>query len=411
MRLLLIIIVVVLIGRILRGIISKRSKPIKSRSLKSNKPMTEWQKKIYTVLVFTRLSTRRFFRDRLAIFFGILFPLIFLFVFGGIFGKSGAKVTLNASVINQSSSPLATQLIHKAEKAKVIKVNSSVTTLAEAEDNMARGQLDAALVFPKDFGVVKDHQPYPSGQAVVYYTDNSSQAGQTLVSILQSEFQGQNAKYVSIKVPLTVTGQQLNKKSLTEFDYTFSGLVGFSIIGLGIFGPINVFPELKKQGILRRFHTTPIKVWQYFLSTAASQAIIGLVSLAIMFLVAITVFKLKVIGNYAEIALFLVFSIVLILGIGLAIGGWAKNERQAAPLGNIIVFPLIFLSGTFFPRYLMPDWLQHITGYLPLSPVIDGVRLLTTEGQHLTQVGDQLGIMAIWLVVVYFIAFRVFRWE
>src|SRR6185312_6998154 len=107
---------------------------------------------------------------------------------------------------------------------------------------------------------------------------------------------------------------------------------------------------------LRRLHTTPLKVWQYFLSTMVSQALIGLISLAVMFLVAIGVFHLKVVGNYLEIAAFLVFSIVMILGIGLAIGGWAKNERQAAPLSNIVVFPMMFLSGTFFPRFVMPEW-------------------------------------------------------
>jgi ABC-2 type transport system permease protein len=102
---------------------------------------------------------------------------------------------------------------------------------------------------------------------------------------------------------------------------------------------------------------------------------------------------------------------MMILGIGLAIGGWAKNERQAAPLSNIIVFPMLFLSGTFFPRYAMPEILQKITAFLPLTPVIDGVRLLSTEGQNLTQIGSQLGLMALWTIVIYVIAFRVFRWE
>lgn len=130
-----------------------------------------------------------------------------------------------------------------------------------------------------------------------------------------------------------------------------------------------------------------------------------------MFIVALTVFNLKVVGNYLEIGIFLVLSIITILGIGLAIGGWAKNERQAAPLGNIVVFPMLFLSGTFFPRFLMPDWLQTVSSYLPLTPVIDGVRMIVTEGKHLTQIGPQLGMMAIWIVVIYIIAFRVFRWE
>lgn len=165
------------------------------------------------------------------------------------------------------------------------------------------------------------------------------------------------------------------------------------------------------MGILRRLHTTPLRVWQYFLSVMLGNAVVGLMSLAVMFIVAISVFNLKVVGNYFELSAFLIFSIVLILGIGLSIGGWAKNERQAAPLANIIVFPMMFLSGTFFPRFLMPQWLQGITAYFPLTPVIDGARLIATEGKNLMQLGPQLGIMAVWMVVVYVIAFRVFRWE
>jgi ABC-2 type transport system permease protein len=245
----------------------------------------------------------------------------------------------------------------------------------------------------------------------VLYTQNNQSAGTTLISLLQGQFQQLNGKYVNVQPPFSVAGKQLNDKSLTAFDYTFAGLLGFTILGLGIFGPVNVFPELKKQGILRRLHTTPLKVWQYFVATMLSQAIIGLVSLAVMFTVALTVFNLNVVGNYFEIAIFLVFSIFLILGVGLAIGGWATNERQAAPLSNIIVFPMMFLSGTFFPRFLMPDWLQTVSTYLPLTPVIDGARLIVTEGKSLIDLGPQLALMAGWIVVIYIIAFRVFRWE
>jgi ABC-2 type transport system permease protein len=104
-------------------------------------------------------------------------------------------------------------------------------------------------------------------------------------------------------------------------------------------------------------------------------------------------------------------SIAMILGIGLAVGGWAKNEQQAAPLANIVVFPMMFLSGTFFPRFLMPEWLQKVSAFLPLTPVIDGTRLIATEGKSLLAIGPQFAMVAAWLVVIYIIAFRVFRWE
>jgi ABC-2 type transport system permease protein len=307
-----------------------------------------------TVLVFTKLSTRRFFRDRLAQFFTILFPLIFLFVFGS-FSSGNNNVSFKIALINQSSTAFARNLDNQLHHNKTFKIDNS-TTLAAAKDKMSN-------------------------------------------------------RLVTVQQPFRVNGRELNEKSLTSFDYTFAGLLGFSIIGLGIFGPVNVFPELKKQGVLRRLHTTPLKTWQYFMSTMFSTSLTGFISIAIQFLVAIKVFHLKVNGDYPEIIIFTIFSIFMILGLGLAIGGWAKNERQAAPLSNIVVFPMLFLSGTFFPRFLMPHALQTITNFLPLTPVIDGLRLLITEGKHLTDLGPQLGLMAVWFVVIYGVAFRVFRWE
>jgi ABC-2 type transport system permease protein len=367
------------------------------------------KKKLFTVYVFSKLNTRRFFRDRLALFFGILFPLIFLFVFGGI--SRGNDVSFRVALINNSDTKFAQQFTKEIKDGKVFKVDKAISNFDQAKDKMAKSQLDATIVLPADFGKTDPGAKYPSGQAKVYYTENSQSAGQTLTSLLQDMFKSVNAKFVNSPTPFSVSSQKLTQKSLTSFDYTFAGLLGFSILGLGIFGPMNVFPELKKQGILRRFHTTPLRVWQYFLSTMISQAIIGLVSIAIMFAVAISVYHLKVVGNYFEIAIFLVISIMMILGVGLSIGGWARNERQAAPLGNIVVFPMMFLSGTFFPRFLMPDWLQSVTNYIPLTPVIDGLRLLATEGKHLTDIGPQLGLIAVWGIIIYLIAFRVFRWE
>lgn len=368
------------------------------------------KKSMYTVLTFVKINTKRFFRDRLALFFSIGFPLIFLFVFGSL-NSGGNGASFDVALINNSESAIAKEFVQQSKNNDVLKVDESITTLDEAKDKMSQSQLDAAIVLPQNFGVAAEGQSTPSGQAEVIYTQNNEQSGQALASILDAQFKGLNSQFVNVQAPFSVKAEQLNERSLSAFDYTFAGLLGFAIIGMGIFGPVNVFPELKKMGILRRLSTTPLKVWQYFLSTMIGQAIIGLLSLAVMFLVAIFVFNLQVVGNYFELAIFLILGIITILGIGLALGGWAKNERQAAPLSNIIVFPMIFLSGTFFPRFLMPEWLQNISGFLPLTPIIDGIRLIATEGKHLIDILPQLGLIGVWMVVIYFIAFRVFRWE
>ncbi len=360
------------------------------------------------MLVFAKIAIRRAFRDRTALFFIFLFPLIFLFIFGGLFGKS-SSASFKVALINQSHSASADQLAGQIKGSKLFKVDATLTTLDGAKEKMNRGQLDAAIVLPPDFGSIKDKSP--TGQAAVYYTQNNQTAGQTLTQVLQDQFAAMNVGLTKVTPPFSVKGIQTNDKGLSQFDYTFAGLLGFSIIGLGIFGPVNVFPQLKKQGVLQRLHTTPLRVWQYFLANLVSQSVVGLMTMALMFAVAIAVFHLKVSGDPIELAIYIVLGIITIFGIGLAIGGWAKNENQAAPLSNIVVFPMLFLSGTFFPRFLMPQWLQTASNFLPLTPVIDGLRLIATEGKHLTALGPQLGLMAAWIIVIYSVAFRVFRWE
>lgn len=346
----------------------------------------------------------------MAIFFTVIFPLIFLFVFGSLnSGNNG--VSFRVALINESGSAFAKEFVADAEKSEILKIDKDATNMDKAKDLMDQSQIDATIVLPKDFGNVQAGKQNPSGQAEVIYTQNNAQSGTALSAVLEKQFAAINAKLIPTEEPFTVKSEELKQKSLSAFDYTFAGLLGFSIIGMGIFGPLNVFPELKKMGILRRLSTTPLRVWQYFLSTMLGQAIIGLVSLAVMFAVAIIVFHLNIVGNWIELAIFLIIGIVTILGIGLALGGWAKNERQAAPLSNIIVFPMMFLSGTFFPRFLMPEWLQIASSFLPLTPIIDGIRLIATEGKHLWEITPQLGLTALWMVVIYIIAFKVFRWE
>jgi ABC-2 type transport system permease protein len=367
-------------------------------------------KSLFTVFTFVRINTKRVFRDQLAIFFTIIFPLIFLFVFGS-FSSGNSGVSFRVALLNQSDSSFANDFVKNAKSSGVFKINDDAKNLDQARDLMNKSQIDAAIVLPKDFGITKPGEKAPSGQAQVIYTQNNAQSGSALASVMSDQFTKINEKITGVKPLFTVKGEQLTQKSLSPFDYTFAGLLGFSIIGMGIFGPINVFPELKKMGILRRLSTTPLKVWQYFLSTTLSQLVIGVFAFAAQFIVAILVFHLHIVGNWLELILFLGLGVVTILGIGLALGGWAKNERQAAPLSNIIVFPMMFLSGTFFPRFLMPEWLQTVSAFLPLTPIIDGIRLIATEGKHLWEIAPQLGLIGIWLVVIYIIAFRVFRWE
>jgi ABC-2 type transport system permease protein len=367
-------------------------------------------KKLIPIWSFGRIEVIRTFRDKVALFFTFVFPLIFLFVFGGIFGGN-SDISFNVALINQSESKFSQEFVNEASGEEgVLKVNEEITTLDQAKEKMNRSELDATIILPKGFGVVGE-EGYPTGQAEILYNQNNEQAGQTLGSVLDGVFKSINSQFVNTDTPFTVKTVSTANESQRRFDYTFAGLLGFSILSLGIFGPTNVFPQLKKQGVLRRYHTTTLKVWQYFIANVWAQAVIGLLSVSILFIVAMLVFNLNMNGDYLSLVSFVTLSIAVLFGIGLAIGGWAKNENQAAPLANLITFPMMFLSGTFFPRFLMPEWLQSASYFLPLTPVIDGARLIITEGKTIFDIGPQVGLLAVWGIVIYFIAFKVFRWE
>jgi ABC-2 type transport system permease protein len=381
--------------------LTKSKKPTKAKTTSPK------YRQLFTVLTYAKISLRRYFRDKVAIFFTIAFPLIFLLVFG--LTSKNNDITFHIGLLNQSQSQFSKKFVQQIKNSKTYKVDESVTNLSEAQAKMGRSEIDATLILPPGFGDVKNG--LPSGQAVIYYDQNSLQAAQTMQAVLQGQFESINSKLVKTEAPFSVVAKSTNTKGLTKIDYTVSGLIGFAIIGLGIFGPVNYFPQMKKEGVLRRLHITPLRVWQFFISSVLSNSVIGLLSIGIMIAVATVLLNFRMVGNYFELAIFLVFGILTIFGIGLAIGGWAKNENQAAPLANIIVFPMLFLSGTFFPRFAMPEWLQHVTAFLPLTPIIDGIRMIATEGKHLNEILPQIGLIAIWAVIIYAIAFRVFRWE
>lgn len=361
-----------------------------------------------TIWVLCGMLTRRWFRDPVALFFTFLFPLLFLFVFGSLFRDN--DVSFDVAVINRSDTQFAAQFVEQTKQNGVFKIKDGLANFDQAKEKMGRGEIDSIVELPAGFGAL-DPQGVPHGNVVVYYESSNPQTGQTVGGIMQQVLEGTNKELTHVSPPLAVEQKATKTSNLTRFDYTFSGLIGFSIMSLAIFGMANGFPADKKTGSLRRLRANPLKASQLILATALEYLLIGMLSIVAMFIVGMLLFDFQMRGNYLTLAIFSLIGIFSLFGFGLAIGGWAKNENQSAPLSNLVAFPLMFLSGVFFPIFLMPEWLQSIAHYLPLTPIIEGIRLITTENASLLDLGSELGIITVWTVVIYFIATKVFRWE
>ncbi len=368
------------------------------------------KKALLPVLTFARIDVKRLFRDKVGIFFVFIFPLIFLVIFGSIFNGND-DVSFRIALLNESKTQFASQFVKEIKDNKVLKVDDEISTIEAAKEKMNRGQLEATIILPSDFGVQQEGKQFPSGQARVLYDQSNEQAGQTLSSVLSDVFKEINQKLVPTETPFSAKAESTATKGLTRFDYTFSGILGFTLLSLGIFGPTTVFPRLKQKGVLRRYHTTTLKVWQYFTGNVISNGIIGMIAVAFMFTAALLFFDLNMRGSYFTLASVVLLGTTMLFGIGLSLGGWAKNENQAAPMAQLVTLPMMFLSGVFFPTFLMPEILQNITKFIPLTPIIDSVRLIITENASFADLAPQFAVMSVWTVVIYFIAFKVFRWE
>ena len=377
-------------------------------------------------LVFAVAQFKRSLRDPLSLFFIILFPLIFLFVFGTIFGNS-ADASFKVAVFDHAKSDFSEQFTSKLTEGKAFKISSDIENIDLAKDKMSRGELDSIIELPKTFGEVKtdqdtlceagtvcsspQHPPLPSGEVIVYYSESSPEAGRTVASVMEGILSEINSSMTSYQAPFTVKPKTTSQSGLSQFDYTFAGLLAFTLMSMGIYILAQTLPSDKKTGALRRIRSSPFRSWQLILGMALNYIALSLISVTVMILAAVLVFHFNMRGDWLTLAIFSIISIAMFCGIGMIIAGWARNDNQAALLSQSVAMPMMFLSGVFFPRFLMPEWLQGATSWIPMTPVGEAVRLITTEHASLIAVAPQLGLVAIWGIVAYAIAFKVFRWE
>lgn len=355
--------------------------------------------------IFAWVQLRKMARDPVALFFTIALPMMLLIIFGSIFrGDDGANIDI--AVVNNSDSEFAAQVEQGLGQIDALTVKDVDDPVEAINDN----NITSYIELPADFGELNE-QGQPTGSATVRYSGASPEGGQITQQILDGMLSEINNEITGAPQLFEVEGQTIQSSDITQFDYIVAGIVGFALMSLGVFGLAYQFPYEKKTGTLRRLRATPFTKPQIIFGTLVYYGAIGAVAIALMIAVAVFALGFELRADALSLIVFSLFSIALMLGFGLLIGGISRTENQAAVATNIIAFPLMFLSGVFFPRFLMPEWLQAITDYVPLTPVIDGLRVIMTEGAMLHELLPQLAIMAVWFVVVYALAIRFFRWQ
>jgi ABC-2 type transport system permease protein len=329
-------------------------------------------------------------------------------VFGALV-KGADNISVDVAVVNNSQSEFSRTFEQSLKEVKALKLPDKPLSLSEARKEMEDGELNGIIELPQNFGEVQNGMP--TGTVKVYYDHNDTTSGDIVASILQSVVGKVNEQLVQVPTPLAIERAPLTVTQASPFDNIYSMFTAMSIMMVGVFAVASVFPTDKKTGTLRRLRVTPVKSGQVIFGTMFSFAVIGIIGVALLTIIAMTLYGFQMRGDWLVFALFVVVSLLTMLGFGLAIGGIAKNSTQADILGQVVFIASLALGGVWFPRALLPDFAQSITAFMPLTPIIEGIRAITTENAGLTTLWPQLAILVGWAVVMYVAGIKLFKWE
>jgi ABC-2 type transport system permease protein len=356
----------------------------------------------------TVASTKMYFRNKSAVFFTLFLPLAFIGVFGLLSNSKGGQFTLD--VTNQSKTGLSKQVVKALKDVDAFKVEE--VPQSEGADRLGKGKTDLQVIIPESFGQVNPatHAIAPS-KIITHYNEGKPQNGQAAGLILSQITSSMNRQLTNTPQIIGVESSAVKTNNLGSIDFILPGILAISIMQLGIFSVAFAFVSMKSTGMLRRIQATPTHPVNFVVAQAATRLLIGVLQVVLLTVLGIWLFNFHLLGNMFEFLVIAIMGTLVFLSFGFLVAGWAKDENQAAPIANLISFPMMFLSGTFFPRDAFPDWLRHVTDFFPLTFLADAFRQVANEGAHLTQIGTDVLGMVVWGVVMFFVAVKVFRWE
>lgn len=354
-----------------------------------------------------RASFKAIFSNPSAIIFSILFPIIFILIFGA-FGRGGAT-SYTIAIAEGSDTTNAFFLYLKNNPVIRIKQYPDSASLNK---DLIRGRLTAILN-------VEEAKDSAGISKYIVNTYSTTASNNTLYAFTQV------LDYLKLKFEADMAVQKMNlvainQPEITEvrkfrqIDFILPGQLGFSILFSTLFGVAFTFFGLREQLVLKRFYASPVSRIHILLGIGMSRLFFQLLSVVVLigFGYYFLNFTLQNgVITFFEMILLTIIMLFLLMGVGLIFSSVVKSDTSIPLLINLFGFPQMLLSGTFFTIEVFPQWLQNICHFLPLTQFNDAMRKISFEGLHLYDCGEQLLILAVWMVIIYIILVRVLRWE
>jgi ABC-2 type transport system permease protein len=351
-----------------------------------------------------RLFSRGYLRNAAGLFFGLIFPVVLIVIFGAIF-SSGFSGTITLHVQNQDNGPVSTVFIDALNHTGTVSL-VLVSSSENFSQYLSAHSASDGMIIPAGFSA-----DYTAGQPVnVTVYGNPSQSSSAIVSGTVSGV----ANAFNLKryggSPIIGIDQTTAQTQVTEYiDFLVPGLIGFSILVSPMFSLVNISSEYKRTKLFKQLSLTPLTKIEWLASKVLFYILLSATSFLLMVAVGVFVFGAHIVLSLWLIP-FLILGPMLFASLGMLVGTVSKNTETASVVGNLITFPMMFLSGTFFPISLMPTYLQYLAHFLPLFYIIDGLNGVMVYSNY-AQAAVDLVVVTVITIVFFVAAVRLFKWR
>ena len=354
----------------------------------------------------SRYSLLATMRSPTSIVFSLLFPIIFIVVFGSInVGKIPDQKLAIAQGCDTSS------MVFKAIKSIPGVVFSKSLSPSAQQEALKKGQIAAALNIRADN---TSHQPPHYAITLLASPSAGDRISLLKTQIGQAVDQIDQKAYPSNVSVAKVIITQASGRIYRNIDFILPGQLGFSLLMAGVYGSSFLLFSLRKNLVLKRLRATPVKRRSIIAGEMLSRLFFHIAGFIVMIALGYYVFNFTLINGietFFEMLVFSLFGLFVFMGIGFIISGIVQNENSIAPIANTVVLPQILLCGLFFPIQNYPHWMEQFCSVLPLTLFVDGLRKIAFEGAHVWELPMTIGGLVLWNLIICPLSVRSFKWE
>jgi ABC-2 type transport system permease protein len=355
---------------------------------------------------------KQFLRSKIGTFFTFGFPILLILLFGAIF--SGTEdLTISLHVQDKDDSMMSKTFIEIMNGTGVVDIKY-IPMDADIEQYISDNSLTVALLIPEGFQenfTKYNRSNLPPG--IVFNVTLYGEQTQTTYSIAQAVVAGsidglndqrfENAKAIGMETA-SVTPEEFE-----YIDFFLPGVVGFTIMATPMFAMASICTEYRTRGYFKLLGSTPLTKSEWLISKVLWFMFVIFLSFALMLIVGIAAFGLKVALTLEAIVIVMVGTI-LFTSLGMLIGSVTKNPETSAAIANAIMFPMMFLSGTFFPLESMPGYLNTIASVMPLTYINNGLRDTMIYGNTNSALIN-LAVVIVIAIIFFIAAAKFMSWK